>query len=258
MYIKLRKPLSPQHSATASGLSIALLLVGWSIVSYGKLIDPFFLPTPSTIAWTIYSLFSEHNFLQDIFVSVLRVSVAFILSALMAIPIGIAMSAFRVTASILEPPIQFIRYLPVPALVPLTILWIGIGEEAKIALLVIGTFFQLVLLVMDDTNNIPPEYEELAYTLGAGAKDVLFRVVVPAALPNIYDDLRISLGWCWTYLLIGEIVAAETGIGHVIIEAQRFANPEVVIAAVLIIGVIGLVSDQIFKRAGMLIFRYRY
>jgi len=202
-------------------------------------------------------LFFEHNLLGDIWASVFRVMVAFLLSAAIAIPLGVLMSASKTIEALTEPPIDFVRYLPVPALVPLTILWVGIGEASKILLLFIGTFFQLVLLVMDDANNVRKEYFDIAYTLGADDKDVIRRVLVPAVLPNVYDDLRVTLGWCWTYLLIGEIVAARTGIGHLIQEAQRFAKPEVVIAGVIIIGIIGLISDYSFKIGQKLLFKYK-
>jgi NitT/TauT family transport system permease protein len=240
-----------------SSTSFVIVLVVWSILSYGKFIDPFFLPAPSTIVRTIYELFTHYNLLSDIWASVYRVTIAFFLSAVIAIPLGVLMSAFKPIAALSEPPIDFIRYLPVPALVPLTILWVGIGESSKILLLFIGTFFQLVLLVMDDANNVRKEYYEVAFTLGANNKDVITRVIVPAIMPNVYDDLRVTLGWCWTYLLIGEIVAARSGIGHLIQEAQRFAKPEVVMSGVLIIGIIGIISDYGFKAGGKLLFRYR-
>jgi NitT/TauT family transport system permease protein len=240
-----------------SSASFVLVLTVWCILSYGRIIDPFFLPAPSTIIRTIYDLLTNYNLLADIWASLSRVMIAFILSAALAIPLGVLMSAFKPIAALSEPPIDFVRYLPVPALVPLTILWFGIGEGSKILLLFIGTFFQLVLLVMDDANNVRKEYYEVAYTLGASTKDVITRVLFPAIMPNVYDDLRITLGWCWTYLLIAEIVAARTGIGHLIQEAQRFARPEVVMSGVLIIGIIGIISDYCFKAGGKLLFRYR-
>lgn len=183
--------------------------------------------------------------------------VAFLISALLAVPIGILLSIFGFLEAFFEPLIDFIRYLPVPALVPLTLLWAGIGEASKILLLFIGTFFQLVLLVMDDTNNVRQEYIEAAYTLGAKTKDILARAVFPAIMPNVYDDLRVTLGWCWTYLVIAEIVAANKGIGHLIIESQRFNNPPAVISGVLLIGLIGIASDYLFKIGGRLLFRYQ-
>ncbi len=237
--------------------SFIAILGLWSLLSYGELIDPFFLPTPTTVMTTLLRLLFHEGFLLDIWASVFRVLVAFVLAALLAIPLGVLMSAFRPLEALAEPPIDFIRYLPVPALVPLTILWVGIGEGSKILLLFIGTFFQLVLLVMDDANNVPRQYFEMAYTLGAPTRDIVRRVLIPAVLPNVYDDLRVTLGWCWTYLLIGEIVAAKTGIGHMIQEAQRFAKTDVVIAGVLTIGFIGLGTDYCFKAVGRLLFMYK-
>lgn len=257
MVFGFKQELGRRQYLLISGLSFAIVLLVWGVLSYGKLIDPFFLPAPSTIVRTTFNLFTEHQLLSDIWASVYRVMVAFLLSAIIAIPLGVLMSAFKPIAALSEPAIDFIRYLPVPALVPLTILWVGIGEGSKILLLFIGTFFQLVLLVMDDANKVRKEYYEVAFTLGADTKEVITRVLVPAIMPNVYDDLRVTLGWCWTYLLIGEIVAASSGIGHLIQEAQRFAKPEVVMSGVLIIGIIGIISDYAFKVGGKLLFRYR-
>lgn len=252
-----KRALNRRQYLSFSNLSFIIILVAWSLLSYGGVIDPFFLPSPTTILSTIYDLLINHNLLHDIWISVYRVLIAFILSAVIAIPLGIFMSSFKFIEALTEPPIDFIRYLPVPALVPLTILWVGIGESSKILLLFIGTFFQLVLLVMDDANNVRKEYFETAYTLGADTKDVMRRVLFPAVLPNIYDDLRVTLGWCWTYLLIGEMVAARSGIGHLIQEAQRFAKPQVVMSGVLIIGIIGLITDYCFKLCYKIFFKYK-
>lgn len=251
-----RTDLQRKYYLVFSISSFVIILIIWSVLSYGGLIDEFFLPTPSTIVHTIYELFTEYQLLTDIWASVSRIMIAFALSAVLAIPLGILMSCYRAVEALAEPPVDFIRYLPVPALVPLCILWVGIGEASKILLLFIGTFFQLVLLIMDDANNVPKEYLELAYTLGANTREVIKRVLVPAILPNLYDDLRITLGWCWTYLLIGELVAARTGLGHMIREAQRFAKPDVVISGILIIGIIGLATDYTFKLGHKALFKY--
>lgn len=257
MLLDFKRELKKVQYILFSVGTFLFIIVIWSILSYGGVIRAFFLPTPTTILKTIYELATQYNLFTDIWASVSRVIIAFIISAMIAIPLGVLMSSFKVIEAIAEPPIDFIRYLPVPALVPLTILWLGIGEASKIMLLFIGTFFQLVLLVMDDANNVRKEYFEVAATLGAGTRDIIRRVLVPAIMPNVYDDLRVTLGWCWTYLLIGEIVAARTGIGHLIQEAQRFAKPPVVMSGVLIIGIIGLITDYSFKMGDRVLFRYR-
>lgn len=252
-----RGELKRSRYLSFSAGTFLFIIVIWSILSYGGAIDPFFLPSPTTILKTIYELATQYHLFTDIWASVYRVIVAFVISAVIAIPLGVLMSSFKVVEAITEPPIDFIRYLPVPALVPLMILWLGIGEASKIMLLFIGTFFQLVLLIMDDANNVRKEYFEVAATLGADTKDIIRRVLVPVIAPNVYDNLRVTLGWCWTYLLIAEIVAARTGIGHLIQEAQRFARPPVVMSGILIIGIIGLITDYSFKIGNRIFFKYR-
>ena len=132
---------------------------------------------------------------------------------------------------------------------PLSIIWFGVGEETKIFLLWLGTFFQLVLLVADDMRRVPHEYVEIAFTLGAKPRQVLTDVALRAMGPTLVDNLRITLGWCWTYLVIAEIVAADSGLGFVIWSARRFVKTPEVMAGVVIIGLIGLVTDQLLRAA---------
>ena len=166
------------------------------------------------------------------------------------------MSTYRVVGATVEPVVDFIRYLPVPALVPLLIIWFGIGEASKIAVLWMGTFFQLVLLIADDTKRIPREYIETGLTLGARPAAIMRDIVIPAMLPSTVDNLRITLGWCWTYLIIAEIVAANSGIGHVIWSMRRFVKTPEVMAGILVIGIIGLLTDQLIRLGHRRYFRY--
>jgi NitT/TauT family transport system permease protein len=166
------------------------------------------------------------------------------------------MSSYRLVGAALEPAIDFIRYLPVPALVPLSIIWFGIGETTKIFLLWLGTFFQLVLMVADSTRRVPVEYIETALTLGAKPRALLTDVSFRAMLPELVDSLRITLGWCWTYLIIAEIVAADSGLGFMIWTARRFVKTPEVMAGVIAIGIIGLATDQLLRVAHRRWFRY--
>lgn len=221
-----------------------------------ELVSPRFLPNPWKVVKALYVMLVDQSFLEDIWISVARVWGAFLMSAIMAIPIGIWMSSYRIVGMLMEPIVDFIRYLPVPALVPLLIIWFGIGESSKIAVLWMGTFFQLVLLVADDTKRVPKEYIETGFTVGARPRQITWDIVLRSMLPKIVDNLRITLGWCWTYIIIAEIVASNAGIGHAIWSARRFVKTPEVMAGILTVGVIGLLTDQAIRYAHRRWFRY--
>lgn len=233
-------------------LTIAL----WWLVAALELVRPQFLPSPVAVVVAWWGLFETAGFLYDIYISIARVWIAFLLAAVIAIPLGMLMSTYRVVGAFSEPLVDFIRYLPVPALVPLTLIWLGIGEGSKIALLWIGTFFQLVLLIAADANRVPKEFIETGRTLGAGDGALFKDVLLRAMLPNMVDSLRITLGWCWTYLIIAEIVASNSGVGYEIWTARRYGKTPEVFAGIFTIGVIGLISDQLIRLVHRRYFRY--
>jgi NitT/TauT family transport system permease protein len=236
--------------------AFVFVLAAWLAVTELGIIQPQFLPSPRAVISAWWTLLTETGYIWDIGISVARVWVAFLASALIAIPLGMLMSSYRIVGASSEPLIDFVRYLPVPALVPLTLIWLGIGENSKVALLWIGTFFQLVLMIADDARRVPKEFIETGRTLGAGdgalMKDILFR----AMLPNMVDSLRITLGWCWTYLLVAEIVASNSGIGYELWTARRYGKTPEVFAGILTIGVIGLATDQLIRTMHRRWFRY--
>jgi NitT/TauT family transport system permease protein len=225
----------------------ALVVVLWQLASTSGFANRQFLPAPTDVVAALWTMVTTQNLLWHAWVSTERVWLAFLLSAVLAIPIGMLMSSYRIVGAATEPLIDFIRYLPVPALVPLSIIWFGVGETTKIFLLWLGTFFQLVLLVADDMRRVPHEYVETAYTLGAKPRQILTDVALRAMLPSLVDNLRITLGWCWTYLIIAEIVAADSGLGFVIWTARRYIKTPEVLAGVVVIGIIGLVTDQLIR-----------
>ncbi|MFH1555085.1 MAG: ABC transporter permease [Pseudomonadota bacterium] len=253
---RLRAPLPRTVSAVIALAASALFLAVWEGVARLGLTNPLFFPAPSAVISAMGRMFVDQHLAWNAWVSILRVWSAFLLAAVMAIPIGMMMSAYRAIGAALEPIVDFIRYLPVPALVPLSIIWFGVGEETKIFLLWLGTFFQLVLLVSDDMRRVPQEYIEIAYTVGAKPGQVLKDVAFRAMLPGLVDNLRITLGWCWTYLIIAEIVAADSGLGFVIWAARRYMKTPEVMAGVFLIGIIGLLTDQLLRAAHRRAFRY--
>ncbi len=246
----------PMVDLGVSVAAAAAVVAAWEAASRAGWIAPQFLPSPTAVLSALWAMATEQSLGFHVAVSLGRVWTAFLLAALMAIPIGILMSSYRIVGAALEPMIDFIRYLPVPALVPLSIIWFGVGETTKIFLLWLGTFFQLVLLVADDMRRVPQEYVEVARTVGASSRQVLRDVALRSMGPTLLDNLRITLGWCWTYLIIAEIVAANSGIGYVIWQARRFVKTPEVMAGVVVIGLIGLVTDQLLRLLHRRLFRY--
>lgn len=247
---------APSVEIGIGAVSAVALVAIWELAARLGIIAPTFLPSPSQVLLAIWRMLSTQNLLWHAAVSTGRVWIAFLIAAAMAIPIGILMSTYRIIGASLEPMIDFIRYLPVPALVPLSIIWFGVGDETKIFLLWLGTFFQLVLMVADDMRRVPHEYVEIAFTLGASQRAVLTDVALRAMGPSLVDNLRITLGWCWTYLIIAEIVAADSGLGFVIWSARRFVKTPEVMGGVVVIGLIGLVTDQLLRALHRRLFRY--
>jgi NitT/TauT family transport system permease protein len=246
----------PRQELWISIVAFGLVLGAWILATESGLVHPQILPSPRAVVQAWWRMFVDGDYIADIGVSVARVWIAFLTSAVIAIPIGILMSGYRGVNALLEPLIDFIRYLPVPALVPLTLIWLGIGEGSKIMLLWIGTFFQLVLLIADDARRVPKEFIETGRTLGASDPALMKDILLRAMLPNMVDSLRITLGWCWTYLIVAEIVASTSGIGFELWTARRYGKTPEVFAGILMIGIIGLVSDQAIRFLHRRWFRY--
>jgi len=163
------------------------------------------------------------------------------------VPLGLMIGTWRPVQALLEPLTDFIRYMPAVAFIPLVMLWIGIEESSKIAIIFIGTFFQMVLMVAEDVRRVPAAQVEAAQTLGASRGEIVEQVLLQSAKPALLDTLRITMGWAWTYLVVAELVAANSGLGYSILKAQRFMQTDKIFAGILLIGAIGLIIDQLFR-----------
>lgn len=247
---KIFKPkaeISPRLYWSISVMSFVVLLAAWSVLTYSGLISPLFLPAPDQIVSSAVLMFSQFGLVHDIAASVLRVTAGFVLAAVLGVPLGILMGTLKVFEGAFESVLSFIRYMPASAFIPLFILWLGIGESEKIAVIFFGTFFPLALMIMDVTKNVPHDLIDTAYTLGVSQRGVFRRVILPYSLPGIVDTLRITFGWAWTYLVVAEIVAAGSGLGYMIMQSQRFLKTANIIVGIVIIGVIGIIVDLSFK-----------
>ena len=230
-----------------AGLAFGLLLLVWAAMTYSGWVPPLFLPTPGAVVEGAVLLFSEFDLMKDITASVARVTSGFLLAAVFGVPLGVLMGSLKIFEAFFEPFLGFIRYMPASAFIPLFILWLGIGESEKVAVIFFGTFFQLTLMVMDVTKNVSQELIDTSYTLGVSKRSVFWRIILPASMPGIMDTLRITFGWAWTYLVVAEIVAASSGLGYMIMQSQRFLKTAHIIVGILVIGVIGIIIDLAFK-----------
>ena len=246
-FLSPREPIPKSLYLILALSSFAFFLVVWSILTYGRLVDPLFLPSPGRVFQAGVDLFVEFGFTTDILNSVYRVMLGFIVAALIGVPLGLFMGAFKVAEAFTEPVVGFIRYMPASAFIPLFILWLGIGDIEKIAIIFVGSFFQLVLMVAVVAKNVHKDMLETAYTLGAKRFQVIRKVLLPASLPGIVDTLRIIVGWAWTYIIVAELVASASGIGYMIISAQRMLRTGNIIFGILTIGILGLITDYFFK-----------
>jgi NitT/TauT family transport system permease protein len=222
----------------------------WCVLSYGKIVPPLFLPTPTAVLSAGLRMFLVENFQIDVLLSVLRLISGFVLSVAMALPLGLMIGVSSRAEAAVAPSLAFVRYLPPTAFIPLAVLWLGVGFLQNIALVWLSVFFYLTLLVADSATAVRRTLVDTALTLGASRAQVTSRVVLPAALPQIWNSMRTMWGVGWTMLVVVEIAGADSGIGAKIIRAQRFLQTPKVLAGIAIIGLIGLISDLAFRAGG--------
>jgi len=226
--------------------------------------NPIFLPAPHEVARAMVNAFttppafkSDPWLHQSLWKSVQVVFWSFLLSAVIAVPIGLLAGTFEVVGKLTEPFTDFVRYMPPPAFGPLMIAIFGIDDAPKVAIIFIGTFFPLVLVVANTTRLLDPALIEAAQTLGASRRRIVTRVVLPGVLPNLYNDLRIALGVSWVYLTVAQLIGASSGISWFINQQGKYRKFDNVFAGILVIGLIGLVTDQFLQYLARVLFPYQ-
>lgn len=230
----------------------------------GKLVNPIYLPAPHEVAKALVTAFitlptqpDAPWFHQSLWHSIKIVFSAFFIASLIGIPLGILCGFSQKISQLTEPFVEFFRYLPAPAFGALAVAILGINDAPKIAIIVIGTLFQQILIIANTTRMVDRGLIEAGFTLGTNKMKSLFHVVIPAALPDIYRDLRVLLGWAWTYLIVSELIGTTSGITWFITQQARYQNFDNVYAAILIIGVIGLVCDVVLMKLGQGLFKWK-
>jgi NitT/TauT family transport system permease protein len=255
-FFALRQPVPGWAYTVMVVTGFAAVLGAWELVSHLGGINPALLPTPERVWTDGIELWRTGNLRVDLQASFLRVWYGFLLSAVVALPLGLLMGAYRLGEALFQPLTEFIRYIPVPALVPVVMIFFGIGEMSKVMLIFIGTFFQLVLMVADEVRRVPQELVQVSYTLGAKRREILPMVLLRGAMPGIFDALRLCHGWAWSYVIVAEIVAATEGMGFRVLKYYRFLQSPRIWFYLLVLGCVGLALDLLFRAAGRRIFHW--
>ena len=228
-------------------ISFCAIIVVWCVVTYGGFVSKLFVPSPTAVVKSLLSMAKDGSLWEDCWISIKRVMIGWFWSAVMALPCGMLMARSGRFRAIIQPIIEFVRYLPVVALVPLTILYLGVDETPKYVIIWLGTFFQLVLMISDTVSSVDKNMLNAALTLGANKYQVYTEVIFPASLPGFMDNFRLTIGWAWTYLVVAEMVAAGSGLGYTILKSQRFMATDIIFGGLIMIGVIGLVTDLLMR-----------
>ena len=247
----------PRATAIALGVAIWVFFFGlWEAAVLLEWVNSLFMPPPHVVLVTLWSLLTSGDYLADIAVSIYRIGTSFAAACLVATVLGILMGSFRRVEAFVNPLVSAWRYLPAPSFIPLLLMWFGTGEGQKIALLFIGVLWFLITLIMDHVKAVRRELIETSMTLGGNRWQILMTVVVPASMPNIVVAMRQMLAVSWTYLVIAEIVAATTGIGAVMMRAKRFLHVDKIMASIIVIGLLGLLFDFLFRIVHRRLFPY--
>ena len=255
------RPLRPVDPGTQAVLGIGffvLFVAAWSLATFGGFVRPLFLASPWQMVLDGWSLMTDFGFAHDIGMTMWRVFGGFVLAALVAVPLGILMGAYKPIEAFFEPFVSFARYLPASAFIPLLILWAGIGEAQKLLVIFIGSVFQITLMVAGAVGGTRRDLVEAAYTLGARDRGIVARVLLPSAAPQIAEILRLVLGWAWTYVIVAELIGSSSGIGHMIVDSQALLKTGQIIFGIIVIGLIGLLSDFAFKQLNRRLFAWSF
>ena len=239
-------------STLISVVTVAALFALWWIATHFGWIRDIFLPTPEKIVTSFADAWKGdiqggRPLLEHFWASLMRVFAAFLLAVVTAIPAGIGMGVSRIARGIFDPPIEFYRPLPPLAYLPLIVIWFGIEETAKVILIYLACFAPLAMAARAGVKSVMIEQINAAYSMGASKWQVIWHVVIPAAMPEIFTGMRIAIGFGWTTLVAAEMVAATTGLGQMVLNASNFLRTDVVIMGIVVIGGVAYLFDLLMR-----------
>jgi len=230
-----------------SAVTVIVVLLVWYLVTRSAFVRPIFLPSPLATAQALWRLLASGLFFKALLVSFTRIAAATIIAVIVGTLAGLLMGVSKEVDSLLSPITQPLRYLPITALIPLLVLWLGIGETMKITFLVFGIVFYLIPLVANAVRSTPKEYLDVARSFGAKSIILIKNIYWPHALPQIFDGLIVINGIGWTYVILAEIINARDGLGYIISIAGRLQRSDEVFAGLILIAVVAIGSDRLLR-----------
>ena len=220
-----------------------VLLALWQAASDTGCLKPSILPSPSVIFQTLLELLKSGELFQNLKISLARVLEGFVIGAGLGLIVGFAMGLSKSMERALSLITGLLRPIPTIAWIPALILWLGIGESSKITVIAVGSFWPVLLSAIQGVRSTDPKYLEVARVLEKDARTILFKVIIPSALPSIFTGLRVGMGIAWASVVGAELIAASSGIGFMIMYAREVSQPDVMLVGVLAIGLTGLLID---------------
>jgi sulfonate transport system permease protein len=225
---------------------LILIVVIWDLFSRAGLVNDYLLPGPRKTVVLAWKLIWEGTLWKHIQISLYRVFSGFGITFCLAFPLAIFFSLSPLCMEFFETPLELIRHVPPLATTPLLILWLGIGEASKLAVIVLATFFPIFLNTISGVSRCDSKLIEVGKVLGLGRFERLRRIIVPSALPVIIVGMRLGFGYSWRALIGAELLAAAAGLGYMIIEAEELARPDIVLVGIITIGILGHLIDALF------------
>ncbi|HVF63018.1 MAG TPA: ABC transporter permease [Casimicrobiaceae bacterium] len=220
----------------------------WYAIAYSGLVNPSLVPTPHQVATKFWELLTTARLPVDILMSTQRVFIGVVLGIALALPVGIVLGWYRDVRRFADPLLNFFRALPPIALIPLVIVYFGIGEPAKVVILFYASFFAGVIVMYEGIAQISPIYVRVSRTLGATDAEIFRKVIVPLTVPHLLTALRVALGVAWATLVASELIAAQQGLGALIQNASSFFQLDIIYVGIICIGLIALVMDLALRR----------
>ncbi|RDD62077.1 ABC transporter permease [Ferruginivarius sediminum] len=254
-FLALKSHYSRKTLGTLALLGALSLFLAWEIGAHSvpEAKEKFF-PAVEQVLAALFQLFAEKEFIYDVGMSCLRIYLAYIVAMSVALPLAIGMGSFENLRATLNPTLSALRYLPAASFIPLLLVWFGPTDTSKVLLLFLGVVWFLVAGMLADVRSVSHELVESALTMGARRKTVVFNVILPAAGPQLMTSARDLTAVAWTYLVIAEVIGAQSGIGAVMMRAGRFLNVDVIIAGILTIGILGVLTDTVFRLGHRMLF----